>query len=291
MSCDNPFFSIIIPTYGRPRQLAQCLDAITLLEYPGNAFEVIVVDDGSKTSPEDVIKPFQSVIDVKLLVQKHAGPATARNTGAEEARGKFLAFTDDDCQPSRDWLQKLKKRFADNEELIIAGRTINALPDNPYATASQLIIDYLNPYYNENFAKFLTSNNMALGRDQFREIGGFDTTFPLAAAEDREFCDRCIHRGHRTIYAPEIVVHHAHNLTFYKFLRQHFNYGMGAHHFHKIRSGRSREQMKIEPISFYKNLISYPWKTSNERKSLLAFLMFMSQAANASGYFWKKLTG
>lgn len=105
MIYENPLFSIIIPTYGRPEQLARCLDAITRLEYPRSAFEVIVVDDGSEMSPEDTVRHFELSIEVKLFIQEHAGPAAARNKGAREAKGQFLAFTDDDCKPSPEWLQ------------------------------------------------------------------------------------------------------------------------------------------------------------------------------------------
>jgi hypothetical protein len=57
--------------------------------------------------------------------------------------------------------------------------TINALPDNPYATASQEIIDVVYRYYNAEAgqARFFTSNNLALSAEGFRAIGGFDPAF------------------------------------------------------------------------------------------------------------------
>ncbi|MEQ9618553.1 MAG: glycosyltransferase [Deltaproteobacteria bacterium] len=284
----RPSFSIIIPTYERFKELDACLDSITNIEYPEDKFEVIVVDDGSTNSPEDVVKAYQTRIDVKLIIQEHAGPAAARNRGAREATGKFLAFTDDDCKPSRDWLGKLADRFTQDEDCLVAGRTANALPDNPYSTASQLIVDYLHAYNNNKGSRFLTSNNMALSRERFWEAGGFDTSFPLAAGEDREFCDRCLYNGFRTVYDPDVIVNHAHPLTFGKFLRQHFNYGIGAFNFHEIRARRSRQKMRIEPFSFYVNLILYPRKARNKQKLKLSVLMFLSQVANAWGYFRKR---
>jgi GT2 family glycosyltransferase len=259
MKNPRPFFSIIIPTDGRPRQLAACLQSLACIEYPGDRFEVIIIDDGNQTPLEAVVDSFHDKIDLTLLTQSHSGPAAARNAGAKRARGTFLAFTDDDCIPNADWLEKLADRFAQTPEHIIGGLTLNALPNNPYSTASQILIDYLYKYYNPIFnqACFLTSNNLAVPAAQFRALGGFDASFPLAAAEDRDFCDRWRSRGYRMIYAPEVVVYHAHALTLRTFLRQHFRYGRGAFHFHQARTERGQNRIRLEPASFYVNLLRY----------------------------------
>ncbi len=282
----EPRFSIVIPTFGRPKQLKECLDSAAEIAYPGDGFEVIVVDDGSKTSLEEIVGAFRKRINVKLFRQDNAGPATARNRGAEESSGKYLAFTDDDCKPSRHWLTKLEDALNQNPELLVAGRTVNDLPDNSYSTASQLISDFLYSYYNNrDEARFIASNNMALSKEQFLKVGGFDTTFPIAAAEDREFCDRYLYCGYKTIYAPDAIVRHSHPLTLSGFFKQHFNYGQGAYKFHNIRASRSRNTLKIEPVKFYTGLILYPWKTSCRYKTFLSLLIALSQVANVSGYF------
>ncbi|MDQ3650687.1 MAG: glycosyltransferase family 2 protein, partial [Acidobacteriota bacterium] len=138
----HPHISIIIPTYARPRQLAACLAALSELDYPRERFEVIVVNDGGEIFLSEMA-PFRQQINVTLITQPNAGPATARNTGAAQAEGEFLAFTDDDCAPARDWLQALANRFATIPDQLIGGRTLNALDDNLCSTASQLLIDYL----------------------------------------------------------------------------------------------------------------------------------------------------
>lgn len=99
MGQEQPFFSIIIPTYNRPERLATCIQSLAHLDYSRDRFEVIVVDDGSPMPLEPVVAPFQNKFDVTLIKQPNAGPATARNTGAARASGQFLVFTDDDCMP------------------------------------------------------------------------------------------------------------------------------------------------------------------------------------------------
>jgi len=286
-----PFFSIVIPTYGRNQQLAVCLERLTSLEYPRDRFEVIVVDDGSKAPPSAVVTSFSGRLNVQLCTQLHAGPAGARNTGAKQAQGEFLAFIDDDTAPHKDWLLALASRFRENPDRAVFGRAANVLFENCYSTASQLLTDFLCTYYNTDSrqAKFLTSSNLALPLERFLTIKGFDTTFPLAGGEDREFCDRWLSQGYKVTYAEEVKVDHAHPLTLPAFWRQHFNYGRGAFHFHRLRALRRAEyRMRPEPLTFYLNLIRYPFGKVQPAYALgLALLLGISQVANAAGYFWE----
>jgi GT2 family glycosyltransferase len=287
-----PVFSIVIPTYARPRQLVTCLRSLERSSYPANQFEVIVVDDGSEMPPETAVAAFRNRLNVTLLTQQHAGPAAARNTGAARAKGRVLVFTDDDCTPAPDWLEALARRSATAPDCAVGGQTVNALPDNPYSAASQMLIDYLYTYYNADPSQafLFTSNNLALPTDRFHAIGGFDTTFPRAAGEDRELCDRWHHYGYRMIYAPEMVVYHSHKLTLRTFCRQHFNYGRAASHFHDVRARRYHGQIRIEPASFYLNMLRYPLAHTQRRRALLfAALLLTTQAANASGFFWERV--
>ena len=285
-------FSVVVPTYQRPRQLAACLEALAALDYPLDRYEVIVVDDGSSQPPEDVVRGFRHRLDVSLLSRPHGGPALARNSGAAQARGDWLAFTDDDCAPARDWLRLLAARLTQAPDCAVGGRVVNSLSANPYSTASQLVVSWLYAYYNADpeRARFLTSNNFAMAVQRFRAVGGFDETYPNAAAEDREICDRLLQRGQRIIYAPEAVVHHAHPLTFAGFCRQHFHYGRGAFCFRRVRSRRCAEPVRLEPLSFYTGLLRHPFAQASGGFALsLAALAFLSQAVHTAGFAWEAL--
>ncbi len=295
----KPFFSIIIPTYARPQELLICLESLSHLDYPLGGFEVIIIDDGSPNTLDDVVSPFQARLAIQLVRQENSGPASARNSGAYHARGDFLIFIDDDCQIHPNSLNILATYFHHHPEALLGGYTINELSDNIYSTASQLLLDYLYAYYNSDCDKpsFFTSNNIALARDKFYQIGGFDTSFSLAAAEDREFCDRWLYKGNKMIYIPEVTVYHAHKLTLKTFWKQHFNYGRGAFCFHKVKAYRNNNQstemtkgkIKVEPLKFYLNLLRYPFsKKSNQSQALLIVLFLMSQLANVAGFCWEK---
>lgn len=280
-------FSIVIPTYNRLRQLARCLDALAQIQYPRELWQVIVVDDASPVSPRDIVDAHSKQLNLRLLCQAHAGPAAARNRGVEHARGEIVAFTDDDCMPAPDWLNSLAIVYEKNPACLIGGRTLNGLPENLYATASQMLISYLYDYYNPdpNRAHFFTSNNLAIPREQFIRAGGFDATYPHAAAEDREFCDRWLFLGGRMVYAPRAIVYHAHELSFREFWQQHSYYGRGAVRFRRARARRHQEAVKVEPLGFYLNLLRYPFVTwRGARAWSVAGLLMIAQAANALAF-------
>ncbi len=292
MNPENPYFSVIIPTYERPAQLSKCLESITRLDYPKNNFEVIVVDDGSKNPPEEIVNSYLDRLNIRLFTQVNAGPAGARNTGAKKAKGEFLAFTDDDCEPDPNWLKAFEAEFKRDPEIFLGGYTINALPQNPYSTASQELINYLYSYYNsdKNNAKFFASNNIAVKADLFKKIGGFDVTTLRATAEDREICDRWIYNGYKMTYTTQAIVYHSHDLSLTQFWRQHFNYGRGAYYFRKVRAMRGRDRVKLEPASFYTKLTLYSLKKDEmQHRIYTAMLLVLSQIAGALGFYWENI--
>ncbi|MDB9527134.1 glycosyltransferase [Oscillatoria sp. CS-180] len=293
MKTQNLEFSIVIPTYNRPERLERCLSSIANLDYSQDSFEVVVVDDGSQQSLLPIVQQFEKKIAIRFIRQDNAGPASARNKGAAAAQGKYLVFTDDDCQVDSQWLTAIAQGFAHSPQALVGGYTINALPENAYSTASQLLIDYIYSYYNiqPEQATFFASNNFAMSRELYHEVGGFDTDFPLAAGEDREFCDRWRYHGYPMWYAPAAKIHHAHWLTMRSFWRQHFNYGRGAYHFHQIRGDRTETGIKVEPLTFYWQLLTFPFSQSTQHPPIvLGGSLFLSQVANALGFFREKFS-
>jgi GT2 family glycosyltransferase len=290
MQTEKPSFSVIVPTCSRPKQLAACLQSIARLDYPRDRFEVIVVDDGSQTPLEHVIAPFRRQLNLVLIRQEKSGPGAARNSGAARATGKFLAFTDDDCAPATTWLLNLGKAFVTQPNRIIGGRVLDAIPKNPYSAASQLMHDAVYAYYNADpgKAQFLSSNNLAVPTDRFIAIGGFDTTLPLAAGEDNELCSRWLLSGYPMTYSPEIVVYHAHELTFRSFWKQHFNRGRAACHYGKLQQDRGWDRVRVDR-KFYLHLLGYPFLQVDRIEALrLEVLFFVSQLAKIAGFICEK---
>jgi GT2 family glycosyltransferase len=280
-------FSVIIPTYQRAASLVGCLEALARASTAREEYEVIVVDDGGSAALEDTVAPFRERMAVRLLRQANAGPAAARNTGAAQARGRFLAFTDDDCIPAADWLDALGGPLRAVPHRLVGGRVRNALTTNPYSSASQTIIDLVYAYYNANplRARFFASNNMALPAEPFRALGGFSPSF--RTSEDRDLCDRWLGAGYPLAYAPDAVVDHAHELTLRAFWRQHLGYGRGAFRFYRAHAQRSAADSTLGSGFYVAMLRRLPGMLRGlpvGRAMVLAGLLGMWQVANLVGF-------
>ncbi len=271
-----------------------CLASLTRLEYSFERLEIIVVDDGSLQPLDGVVQVWQDRLPVRLVRQHNTGPAAARNGGVSHARGELLAFTDDDCAPQPGWLRAMSKQLAQSPKTLVGGRTVNALRHNPYASASQLLIDYLYEQWNDRAgqARFFASNNMAMHTDEFRALGGFDVNYIRAASEDREFCERWSAAGGALSYVPEAVILHSHDLTFGSLWRQHFTYGQGAWQFYQSRAARGGQFFKPDP-RFYAGLLRYPFRRLRRRQSdvgpvSLLLLLLLTQGASFAGFMTEK---
>jgi GT2 family glycosyltransferase len=169
-------------------------------------------------------------------------------------------------------------------ETALGGHTVNVVPDNACADATQLLIDYLYEYYADRDGAFFTSNNLMLPRVELLALGGFDESMPFAGAEDREICARWCDRGGRLRHVAAAIVHHGHALTLRGFWRQHFTYGRGAWAYRESRAAWTERPVRLEPFAFYRNLVSYPWR--QRRGWRASGLLVMSQVANAAGFFY-----
>lgn len=279
-------FSVIIPTFNRPAQLVNCLRALAEQDYPADRFEVIVVNDGGELPVDALISPYRNHIDIRAVRIANCGPAAARNQGARIARGRFLAFTDDDCIPSAAWLSALMAALRANPESLIGGGVRNALTENPFSVASQLVLDFVHSYNQDHpeSLRFFPSNNMALASGPFRELGGFNLQF--RTSEDRDLCDRWSDSGRRLVYAPEAFVHHSNDLHFRSFWLQHLGYGRGAYRFYRAHRSRRSSESTIRGGFYVAMLCRLPLLIvrQNRHRLILPLLMVVWQAANLAGF-------
>jgi GT2 family glycosyltransferase len=252
-----PVVSVVIPAYRRPGRLLECLGALARQTFR-EPWEVMVVDDGS---PEPIASALQHPgrsfgLSLRVHRQDNGGPASARNTAVREARGAFIAFTDDDCRPEPTWLELLMKAGRERDGALVGGTTVNGLPQELFTVTSQFIVDLVYAHFNADpeRAYFLASNNLLCRRDRFLEIGGFDAEFPRAGAEDREFCDRWRMRGWPLVWRPEARVVHFHHQTLRSFVDLHLRYGRGAFLYQAKRRERGSGTMS-DDLAFHRSLI------------------------------------
>jgi SAM-dependent methyltransferase/GT2 family glycosyltransferase len=274
-------FTVVVPTVGRPRYLEGCLGALAALDYPRDRYEVVVVNDGGGAPTAEVIARFSDRLEVRSAAPTGTGPSAARNAGAAAARGRFVAFTDDDCVPGARWLAELERALAEHPGAAAGGRTVNGAPEDPGAVASQAVVDALHDQFNGNGSepRFFASSNLAVPAADFAAVGGFDEGYRYA--EDREFCERWLRSGRRFTFAPAATVDHMRTLNVGEFWRQHHGYGRGARAFAESRGPGGRG---ADTAGFFRALAGRVRAAGGRRLRLAAYLA-LSQVATAAGYF------
>lgn len=102
----EPKVSVIVPIYNAEKTLSRCLDSIIKQTYINK--EIILINDGSTDTSENICVEYCELFPSILVInQKNAGPATARNTGIEFAKGKYVYFVDADDYIESDTLEQM----------------------------------------------------------------------------------------------------------------------------------------------------------------------------------------
>jgi len=286
----TPLVSIVIPTYARPERLRECLAALARQTMAADTFEIVVVDDGSPQPVEPPADTSPTGPTIRIVRQSNAGPSAARNRGVAEARGELIAFTDDDCLPTPSWLESLVTAHRQSPDAVVGGITFNGLTDDVFATTSQMIIDLVYEHFNADQASayFLTSNNILCSRAAYSQLGGFDTSFSRAAAEDRDFCDRWRASGRPLRLVPAAMLEHRHAQNLRQFLGLHYRYGRGAYRYQSKRRQRGSGSM-VQDMNFHISLLRrLPRHLQKHhglsRKVQVTTAILLWQMANTAGF-------
>ncbi len=118
MTSKGPLISVVIPHLNQPEALEACLSSLDSQSLERCLFEIIVVDNGSVSIPEDIVANHSGT---RLLRELQPGPGPARNFGVRSATGDIIAFIDADCRAHRDWLRNALQTIRSSPEGTILG--------------------------------------------------------------------------------------------------------------------------------------------------------------------------
>ncbi|NJL49313.1 MAG: glycosyltransferase [Leptolyngbyaceae cyanobacterium SM2_5_2] len=204
-----PFVSVIIPVYNDSVRLRLCLEALAQQTYGANHYEVIVVDNGSdiEQKTEALVAEFSPVVYAQ---ESAPGSYAARNKGIALAKGEFLAFTDSDCIPDQNWLEKGVKHLIDNPDCgMVAGRidVFNKNPDQPTPVElyEQVVFGFPQERILRDYQSAVTANILTR-KSVIDNVGSFKAN--LKSGGDGEWSRRVHAAGYGQLYAEDALVNH-----------------------------------------------------------------------------------
>jgi GT2 family glycosyltransferase len=194
--------SVIIPVYRDWTRLALCLEALERQTLPEDAFEIIVVDN----EPEAHVAAVRLPPNARLIHEPKPGSYAARNAAVAVSRGMHLAFTDSDCIPHADWLERGLRLMEAHPEARVTGPVpIFREAGTSYAA---FLYDFHTAFKQKQAAtagRCATANLMVPLR-VFEAVGPFDER--LASGGDADWNERAQRAGIPLIYSEDVAVEH-----------------------------------------------------------------------------------
>jgi GT2 family glycosyltransferase len=203
----QPLLSVITPTYNRRQSLLATLRALKSQSFLANQFEVLVIADGCTDGSAEACRALETPYTLRVIEQKNAGPATARNVGCRQARAPLLVFLDDDVIPDPDFLAAHWRIHQQAPGQVVIGPLLRP-PDarlQPWvswelATLEKQYDDMASGKWEPSPRQFYTGN-ASVARADVLETGGFNPEF--RRAEDVEMAYRLQTSGHTFAFEPQ----------------------------------------------------------------------------------------
>ena len=214
---DN-YISVVVATYNRCESLSKTLTSLVRQDNDVSFdYEVIVVDNNSNDRTQQLVQSFVPQFKGKLryLFESRQGKSYALNAGIMTANGAVIAFTDDDCVVSQNWLQRIHTVLQQNDVDVLRGKVIpifkNPLPAwldlNINIFKGPLVYFDLGDNYLENKdLEILPSGaNLVIRREVYDSFDGFRLE---NRSQDTELCHRWSRLGAKVGYSPQLIVQH-----------------------------------------------------------------------------------
>ncbi len=219
-------FSIIIPVYNRPYEVGELLESLSLQTCKD--FEVVIVEDGSTISCDQVVKSYESQLAVRYFVKPNSGRSHTRNYGMQRALGKYLLFFDSDCIIPPGYFEQVKNDLKETKADCFGG------PDRAHSsfTSLQKAISYSMTSFlttggirgsKRGMEKFVPRTfNMGFSREVYEKVGGFKDMF----GEDIDLSTRIKEAGFNVFLFPDAYVYHKRRVSLKSFFKQVHVFGM-----------------------------------------------------------------
>lgn len=289
----SPQVSVIIPTYNRIARIKRVVEALERQTYPREAFEIIVVSDGSTDGTDDFLRSIAALGRLKPIFQPNGGPAVARNTGIRAAIGDLIVFIDDDVVPAPGFLRAhVEIHGAASREVAAIGPLLTPTDVrlSPWIEWEQAMLEKQYEAMAEGkwcpTARQFYTGNASIKRELLVAVGGFDEKF--RRAEDVELAYRLAERGIGFIFSLEPAAYHYAERSFASWMATARAYGRNDAIFARDRGQdwliptvREEFRLRKRPLRIF--------ITACLRSTLLAGLGLASMRGVAAAAGWSGL--
>lgn len=223
-----PYYSFIIPVYNRPIEVKELLQSFIALSFH-REYEIVIVEDGSSESSENVVSEFQEILDISYYQKQNTGPGDSRNYGMKRAKGDYFLILDSDVLLPSDYLLVIDSFLVNRFCHCIGGADAAHRSFTPlqkainYVMTSYLTTGGIRGKKNavQNFEP--RSYNMGISQEAFIKTGGFAKIHP---GEDPDLSLRIREMGYSTAFVPGAYVFHKRRISLNKFYNQVQKFGL-----------------------------------------------------------------
>lgn len=250
----SPFVSVIVPVYNDATRLKLCLEALNTQTYPKERYEIIVIDNGSdeEQSIQDVVAQFEQAC---ATYESSPGSYAARNRGLCLAKGEVIAFTDADCIPATNWIEKGVENLLKISNCgLVAGSVKLFFKDLNQPTAVELyesITAFSQQQLLEKYRGAATANVFTF-RNVIEQVGNFNAS--LKSGGDLEWGKRVFEGGYKQVYAEEVQVDHPARHSWIQIYQRTIRLTAGAY-IRQCQKASALEKYKITLVYLWQNLI------------------------------------
>jgi GT2 family glycosyltransferase len=241
-----PDVSVVITARNAAAELRTLLDTLRMQTLPRERFEIVVVDDASDDDTASVAGADNSVRMIHSA--EHVGLPRGRNIGIRAARASIIAFTDADCVPDFDWLERGLARLEESGADLLAGGITIPVGGSPSIAA---LVDSATYLDQERYTQrgFGAGANLWVRRGVFDRFGLFREELQAYGGDEEEFCQRATTAGAQIVYAPDAHVSHPPRARLRDLSRKAYKlgYGLAAHRRHNPGPLGQQPRLFLQP--------------------------------------------
>ncbi len=226
--------SVVVPIYNGEADLPGLIDSLRSQTYPVNQVEYLLVDNNSRDRTPEMLQALATPPIRSLSENRIQSSYAARNQGIRLAQGEIVAFTDADCRPQPQWLEKLVQPFEDHEIGIVVGEIV-ALPGQTLLEKHADRQDTLSQKHTiaHKFIPYGQTANLAIRRHLFSQVGLFRPY--LTTGGDADICWRIQQQtDYRLDFAEDAIIQHRHRGTLRQLRSQWRRYGESNRYLHEL---------------------------------------------------------